>query len=103
MNFSLAGPENAVKQQETFISCRHNFGEGLSDQFFLRLVDEATKGRVDVADNVAGTLDCSRWDGDASAVVRQRRAMSSSCLPLCPRPVLISFSLPGFCLREIFV
>jgi hypothetical protein len=56
VRFGISGAVYPIKQQETFISCGHQFSAGLANQFSFALTSQMTKGWVDVANDLPGAI-----------------------------------------------
>src|SRR6266702_1468606 len=52
------GSTDPIELRQEFLVCRHSAGERDSHQFFLGFTGEEAKSRVDIADDVAGSLHC---------------------------------------------
>ena len=73
--FGFSRAKNAVEQRHAFVPFRQHFAERYSDELFRGFIQQAAKGGVEIAHDVAGSLHRGhrprRALGDRPAEARQ--------------------------------
>src|SRR5437879_2580162 len=63
VTFRLSGAVNPVQSAEAAVAFGHDFGEGFCEQFIPGLSEQAAEGGIDIAHDVAVSLDDGYWAG----------------------------------------